>query len=152
MEISKEIKAKVFAQYLGEKINENNSTLYDTMVSVDLFNESICTSNHITYKLDEVKLVLKPLSSITDEHMIWVYDTSHNLHQQRKLYPKEVAEKSMSLDDMKLQMNNRSVFMTGGWLCNTWNYQYLLSKGYDLEQFLLGYKTLHEAGLAIYEN
>lgn len=151
MNITPEIKTKIFALYLGQKINENNSTLYDTMVSVDLFNESIRTSNHITYKLNEVKLVLKSLSQISDEHMIWVYDTVHNLHEQRRLYPKDLAKKTPSLKEMKDMISNGFAHYTGGYLDSSSVHQYLISKGYDVPLMLLGWKNLEQSGLAIYE-
>lgn len=151
MEISNDIIAKVFAQYLGQKINENNSTFYDTMVSVDLFNESICTSNYITYKLNEVKLVLKPLSSITDEHIIWVHDTEHNFHEQRKLRPDWAKTVTPPLKEMKDMISNEFGY-TGGYLSDSAVHQYLISKGYDVPLMLLGWKTLEQSGLAKYES
>ena len=83
-------------------------------------------------------IVLKSLSEITDEDMIWVYDTCHNLHEQRRLYPQEIAKKTPSLKEMKSFINNGVAHYTGGELTKTWVFQYLLSKGYDLPQYLLG--------------
>lgn len=151
MNISNDIKCKVFALYLEQKINENNSTFYDTMVSVDLFNESIHTSNHITYKLDEVKLVLKPLSSITDEHIVWVHDTVHNFHEQRKLRPDWAKNVTPPFKDLKDMISNGLAHYKGGYLSDSAVHQYLISKGYDVPLMLLGWKNLEQSGLAIYE-
>lgn len=141
MEISNEIKCKVLALYLGQMINENNSTLYDTMVSVDLFNESICTSNHITYKLDEVKLVLKPLSEISDEDAIQVDELISPQYSSIKHFHTVTRGKVWIRD-----------ILSGNQVSNVFNvYQFLQYKGYDLPNYLLGGKTLQESGLAIYE-
>jgi hypothetical protein len=42
-------------------------------------------------------------------------------------------------------------FLTKMFHSNCVTYQYLISKGYDLPNYLLGGKTLHECGLCIYE-
>ena len=131
--IKNEIKAKVFAQYLGCNTNQG------LMQNIGIFHEILES---------DIKLILKPLSDITNEDMIWVYDTCRNLHEQRELYPRDVAENTPSFEDMKHDL--LANFWTG-FVSNTWAYQYLLSQGYDLPQILLGYKTLFESGLAIYE-
>jgi len=147
MKITNEIKAKVFAQYLGYLYIRDEKD--ENCLRRSLDGSSILGIGEGITNWENAKLILKPLSSITDEHMIWVYDTCRNLHEQRKLYPRDVAEKTPSFEDMKHDL--LANFWTG-FVSNTWAYQYLLSKGYDLPQILLDYKNLFESGLAIYEN
>jgi hypothetical protein len=148
MKITNGIKAKVFAQYLGCLYIRDEKD--ENCLRRSLDGSSILGIGEGITNWENAKLILKPLTSITDEDMIWVYDTTHNLHEQRKLHPERLN--TPSLKDIKEQLNNGYAHYTGGWLCNTWVFQYLLSKGYDLPQLLLEYKTLQESGLAIYEN
>lgn len=150
MEISNELKAKVFALYLGCLYLRDDKDQDCLRRSLD--GSAITGISEGITGWKNAKLILKPLSSITDEHMIWVYDTSHNLYEQRKLYPDEVKRKTPSIKEMKEQLNNGFAHYTGGWLNDAANFQYLLSKGYDIPLMLLGWKTLEQSGLAIYEN
>ncbi|HWY11952.1 MAG TPA: hypothetical protein VN026_11535 [Bacteroidia bacterium] len=152
MEITNDIRTKVFAQYIGQKVYHSVKMVTGEREDMGLMDLDYELLNIYSEDSDyKGQLLLKSLKNITDEDMIWVYDTCKNLHEQRKINPEFVKENSMSLEDMKLQINNGHAHYTGGWLCNTWVFQYLLSKGYDLPQYLLGYKTLHEVGLAAYE-
>jgi len=137
MKITPEIKSKMFHQYHGQYVNSDKGQ---------------CRLRDADF-VDTIEWIeLKSLSEITDEEMIWVYDTTHNLHEQRKLHPERFTLSSKDIKDMKEQLNNGYAHYTGGWLCNTWVFQYLLSKGYDLPQLSLGYRTLQQVGLAKYKN
>lgn len=139
MEISIEIKAKVFAQYWGQTILQTPGVngLFEVN-GIDLEDSSV---------FPHCKLKLKPLSSITDEDAIEV--------------AKLIFEKSYSSDkkhdQLVLQKCQAEVFVkTMNDTPNTgveklFIYQFLQSRGYDLPQHLLNGKTLKEAGLAIYE-
>lgn len=137
MEITPEIKSIMFHQYHGQYVDSDKGR---------------CRLRDADFVDSLNWIVLKSLTEISDEDMIWVFDTTHNTREQRKIRPEWVEKNSMSLADMKANINNGHAHYTGGWLCNTWVFQYLLSKGYDLPQLLLGYRTLHEAGLAKYKN
>jgi hypothetical protein len=147
MEITKEIKEKVFGQYIGNLITWGEADFKGDKIHTILLNSQ--TINNI-FNMD-TKLILKPLSAITDEDMVWVYDTCNNLHEQRRIRPDWVKQNTPSLKDMKRQINNGHAHYKGGYLSDSAVHQYLLSKGYDLPQYLLGWKTLHESGLAVYE-
>lgn len=126
MEITNESSEKVFAQYWPCEY-----TWEGTQKRRKLKLESI--SVLIGSKVGSAKLLLKPLSSITDEDAI------------------EVAKMS-SVDVSRL--GHEYVVNFGKRIANSINlswqiYSYLQSHGYDLPNYLLGGKTLIEAGLAI---
>ncbi len=127
MEIINEIKAKVFAQYFAQNVGYT----YDKRI------ESISCTNIAIIDY----LILKPLSAITDEDAIEVAkivfseDKSYWTISQGKACIKQFGK------------NSPFVSFNQGVLCS----QFLQSRGYDLPQYLLGGKTLQEAGLAIYE-
>lgn len=140
MEITNEIKAKVFAQYLGQKVNAEGSRL--ELISV-CFNHIVCYNPPIgEVEGDEVEfdfsiyLMLKPLSAITDEDAIEVA----KITQENESYHNAGVGKMVVKGKWKFNME-KYFFI----------HQFLQSKGYDLPNYLLGGKTLHEAGLAIYE-
>lgn len=153
MEITNEIKAKVFAQYWGQKCLHKDTIPnlkvcdpYDSIAYAlsRMDNEH----NHFeSYKsLDDWKLILKPLSSITDEDATELAC----IHKWKELW-----EEDGFMDEEAI---NRSLIEKGNDMVTTElfklpfkGYQFLQSKGYDLPQYLLGGKTLKEAGLAIYE-
>lgn len=164
MEISNEIKAKMFALYLGHRVeldNGGSKVRNRILCAVGGINDGgheyvklkMGTFTHfVLIKENRAKLILKSLSEISDEDMIWVYDENHNLHQQRKLYPEDLAKKTPSLKEMKGMISNGFAHYTGGYLDSSSVHQYLISKGYDVPMMLLGWKTLEQSGLAIYEN
>ena len=137
MEITNEIKSIMFHQYHRQYVDSDKGR---------------CVLRDADFVDTLEWIVLKSLSEITDEDMIWVYDGCNNLHEQRKLHPEHVTKNSPSLEDMKYSLNNGFAHYTGGYLTKTWVFQYLLSKGYDVPQYLLGYRTLQQVGLAKYEN
>jgi len=139
MEITNEIKAKVFAQYLGQKLTLKKEGESENLI---LDAHRLHYGNEFN-KFGEVKLILKPLSKITDEDNVELYrllgfkDTKgSNSPELRFEYYGNVINGS-----------ERISFETA-----TKFYQFIQSKGYDIPQYLLGGKTLHESGLAIYEN
>ena len=124
-EITPEIKAKVFAQYAGQNVFKH----YDQPVCVRW--------NFANFQLEGWKLILNPLSAITDEDAI------------------EVAKFQYTGKDAPRLYHNVETGKCSAALCNAdhlcgFAYQYLQSKGYDLPHHLLGGKTLRESGLCIY--
>lgn len=147
--LTNELIAKLYVPYLGATIRGNGKeyklTLNKTSNRHDIDLAFVCDQRNYFP-------VLKSLSKISDEDMIWVYDENHNLHQQRKLYPEDLAKKTPSLKEMKDMISNGFAHYTGGYLDSSSVHQYLISKGYDVPLMLLGWKTLEQSGLAIYEN
>lgn len=83
---------------------------------------------------DELKLILKPISQISDED----------------------AKKIVNISGFNYRIEPKEFELSGALMCNLYTFSevnsYLESKGYDLPQFLLDGKTLQESGLAVYEN
>jgi hypothetical protein len=134
MEITKEIKCKVFAQYLGRDLKTQTGTVQLVGIHVDNFNrvfDAVVLNGNVTHtsETENVKLILKPLSAITDEDAIVI----HKIAQSQFL---TVLQAKEYIDDYATKST-----------C----YQYLQSKGYDLPNYLLNGKTLKEVDLAIYE-
>lgn len=153
--ITKDIKASVIAQYIGQmvktttriaqgegkpfrylkgQLKEIDLGMADSFLGVLLENEKI-ESNHENYNTDQCKLILKPLSEISDDDALAVqkiYDGNITLHFETN---KITRGKKFANDPM---------------LCYE-AYQYLISKGYDIKHRFLGGLTLQQAGLAIYE-
>ncbi len=147
MEISNETKIKVFAQYIGANCKVTNECYIDGgYIGIIL---GACTVRGLLVehpkrsdadeRIEDCQLILKSLSDIIDEDALWI---------RLKL------ENSFN-EDVDIQDVINSIIDTHS--CDLAGYtwleiiQYLISKGYDLPQFLLDGKTLQEAGLAIYE-
>lgn len=149
MVITNEIKAKVFAQYLGQKCQG--------FIGDVKYGQSFILNGHgveQVYK-DRMKLILKPLSEITDDDAIEFYESSFFPQHQRRANDNKLIEWGHNEQSI-LQIKSdafRSV-LTHVWKSDLPVYvaDFLRFKGYDLPNYLLGGKTLHEAGLAIYEN
>lgn len=128
MEITHEIKAKIFAQYLGQKFIDAKTK--------DYLEHKMNTANldimYSTHDWDDIKLVLTPLSEITDEDAIGV---SKIIGDSQKLCDELHSDRGKRILNSKKE--------------NFMLFQYLQSKGYDLPNYLLGGKTLIESGLAI---
>lgn len=119
-----------------------------------------------------IKLVLKPLSKITDADIIEVakiemYDTN-----QLKEIIRDVSGNLLFASQAKsghkkpqpvgqcIQLSGNDLFIDSNdgsdghpstiYPVSLKSYQYLISQGYDLSHYLLGGKTLQEANLAIY--
>ncbi len=128
MEITTEIKAKVFAQYLLQKvklthIKKNHEQIFQL--------EPYVIEEMIESKGFDFKLILKPLSEITHEDCTELYAAIKYGMKSSKFI----------LEILQALPYNAAIIA----------YQYLISKGYDLPNYLLGGKTLQECGLAIYE-
>lgn len=157
--ITNEIKAKVFAQYLGQKIKWNVMGL-DMEAELVVYNPYTNYSDGIELSglssKPDSKLILKPLSAISDEDAIEVakilgFSSPFISHQDSGRITIGSDNGGLSiwhdgeiLSDDSIGGNCAPVLLFA--------YQYLQSKGYDLPQHALGGKTLHEAGLAIYES
>jgi len=126
MEITNEIITKVRAMYLGSP--------FKMLINSGEYKTELLTVGMLTLFNIEDKLLLKPLSQISDEdemelcNIIGTFDVTFFI---RSLIQKTVYS-----------VNAATGFQS---------FQFLQSRGYDLPNYLLGGKTLHEAGLAIYE-
>ena len=149
MEITNDIKAKVFAQYLGQKARLTGNVTLSTLRGV-LINDhkhwcvwltgktqSSEESKGLSYAIEDCKLILKPLSEITDEDAIEVCKLQWGNHYTENKLINALLSSVRSIEPQAYFANA---------------YQFLQSRGYDLPQYLLGGKTLHECNLAIYEN
>lgn len=154
MKFSEDIIGKVIAQYLGAKVDISNTEWYKDerklrnrfieakLSGVNLHEDSmrgcikhnIETNNNGLQWLDynAFKLILKPLSSITDEDAIEVAKmwNKHTITVHNKDSVKEFLSKHGCINYLEI-------------------YQFLISRYYDIPQLLLNGKTLFEAGLAL---
>ncbi len=130
MEITNEVRAKVFAQYLGQKTT-------GSALSLKWLNEYY--ENNFT----SIKLILKPLSEISDKDAIEVAKIANHWINDKNLM---ILKGKMIIEDW---IKNKLNYLSGWqWF---FIYQLLQSKGYDFPRYLLDGKTLFEAGLCIYE-
>ena len=160
--ISKEIKAKVFANYLGEEIivpdQTENSTLAAVNINGYIFTED-CDSDG-GYPIEDCKLILKPLSSLTDEHAIEVVCFKEKILKGFEVVKIWRYEKHMAVEFKWISdgVNNADGFSYSGngigfraKDLTVEQYQMIVNFGYDIENYHLNGKTLKQAGLAIYE-
>lgn len=147
MEITNKIKSIVFAPYIGQltyydyTINRGIKRSQLRSVSNDgsimVWDEQYkCLENN-----PECKLILKPLSDLTNEDATKV---SYLIGYDRE-YDDKIQLGKKFIDDVFI---NNGCYLFTSILIVT---QYLQSKGYDLPNYLLGGKTLGESGLSIYE-
>lgn len=166
MEITNEVKAKVMAQYLGHwcqtktrqtqgaglpskylkgVLKEIDLGMSNSFMGILLENETDI-NNHINYNTDQCKLILKPLSQMSNEHNIEIGKLAHygDVQPSNKewLLLGKRAITELFINNVHAGYSMRTNFFI---------HQYLIAKGYDLPNYLLNRKTLHEAGLAIYE-
>jgi len=130
MEITNEIKAKVFAQYLGQYV-----------ICDSEYHGKKELNGRSLFGLPPCKIILKPLSAITDEDAIEVAQLimgGFEALKNGKAFIKQIDKR----ESMVLHFHPLNTFQA---------FQFLQSKGYDLPNYLLGGKTLNEVGLAIYE-
>jgi hypothetical protein len=169
MEITNEIKAKVLAQYLGHPLRlERMPEEPFKEWAVRCHSDYHVTLYYVHAKpygamLSEVKLILRPLSAITDEDAI---EVSQMIMEEER---GSIIQRIGGEVRVYQKSGNERVYITKEWRGCFWEngemydeqrssilttecYQYLQSKGYDLPMWLLGGKTLKEAGLAVYEN
>jgi len=141
MEITNEIKAKVFAQYLGQKCKIKNFEPIYVLSHAGIAHIGITDEvNNVGSPcgFNEIEILLKPLSQISDEDAIEVAKIQYKSIDAERLYHNaETGKCSAALCNIPTLC---------GFAC-----QFLQSRGYDLPNYLLGGKTLNEAGLAIYE-
>lgn len=156
MELTNDIKIKIFAQYLGQAIELDNSgsrVRNRKLIGVGGIDDG--DFQYLRLRMGEApkglvhnqfvsnntcKLVLKPLSSLLDEDAIEV-----DKMEAWNLYTGGVLSEGTDPKDVVIyKLKNRFEY-------NFITAQFILSKGYDLPQYLLGNKTLQESGLAIYE-
>lgn len=153
MEITDEIKSKVFAQYLGQhmqvpnKGNNNDENIIGELCGLFAdagLDETADDSGEGHHYIRECKLILKPLSKLTDQSAIQVCKIAGDLGENDA----DIIFMGRML--IETYISNIRCSVTGlQWLSI---FQYLQQQGYDLPNYLLDGKTLHEAGLAIYED
>ncbi len=93
-----------------------------------------------------IKIRLKPISDLKDEHALKV---SELVGGASHLTPESQIIQAKRLFESPAFYVNQTNIKAFGWLQA---FQFLQSKGYDLPHYLLSGKTLQEAGLAIYES
>lgn len=131
MKITNKIKAQVFGQYLGQVAQWKNLDYTDKYETETMW-------DNVTYYIDNnAYLILKPLSSISDEDAIELIKL-HGKTENPSYVKQSFIEKSQP-------------FIRNWVMNNVMNYQFLQALGYDLPNFFLQGKTLHECNLAIYE-
>ncbi len=137
MEISKEIKAKIFAQYL-----ENNAS-YGKIVSGNYIELLQCGLQR-----HDASLILIPLSSISDEDTEYVARLIETNISEEELKEYLASKQylvncllSTDINEFELQMNPLTVLKI---------YQYLQSKGYALPYMEYSVEDLVEAGVYLY--
>jgi hypothetical protein len=149
--LTDEIKEKVFAKYLRNRWKFRND--------VKGFEKAIKHQLHLTdindvlfnpeYKeCGGIVLILKPLSKISYEDIIHIIKDIHGIKKElNKVFYEEGYLKFEHFDKWDRTSSIRvDKFITYD------DAVYLISKGYDLPNYLLCGKTLFECGLAIYEN
>jgi hypothetical protein len=131
MEITKEIKDKLFVQYWGQFVLRlpNND---DKLKVIDWF------------KFDNAHLVLKSLSKITDEDAKQV--SIVGLPHQDYIWCATSGKDLVNVIDRKKCWS--FYYKNADWFAIK---QKLIDLGYDVFNPLIGNKTLQEVGLAIYE-
>lgn len=141
------------SKYLKGKFLEIDLGMVDSFIGVLLENETE-PSNHTNYNINEVKLILKPLTKITDEDLLGLIPEDKKWNNgkiwkiQTVCYYTAFDEKGNKVgEDMWILNPSRPETIK-----NPLHYQYLQSKGYDLPNYFLRGKTLKESGLATYEN
>ena len=149
MEITNEIKAKVFGQYLGQQCTHRVKTVVGNCDweerGIFILDSSIISLYEDEDEKDyDTKLILKSLiapdSNIPNEECFALIKATESVTQEVILKYKGIFGDDGNTD-----------FITKMFHSNCVTYQYLISKGYDLPNYLLGGKTLHECGLCIYE-
>lgn len=135
MEVTNEIKAKVFAQYFNCMYSGDG---YEMCLTGERIDNVQCG--------EQAKLILKSLSEIKDEDAI---EASSIIGSASHLSTESQVKQLRDLFSSPNFWVNQTNISGYKWFncC-----QFLQSKGYDLPNFLLGGKTLHECNLAIYKN
>lgn len=153
MEITNETKAKLFALYLGQRVelyNGGSKVRNKILCAVGGINDGIDYEyvklrmgnivNAVFIRENRVKLILKPYYFLSGED-------AKTVLQMKNKYPIDLTggtEEKHLKRCIDLVLNFEVLDIR--------SYQFLISKGYDLNQYLLDGSNLHEAGLAVYEN
>lgn len=142
MEITSEIKAKVFAQYWNGEVGYFDGTIAFPPI---LQKHKVKYLNlNLDFTFEKYKLILKPLSIITDEDAKQI--SIVGLPTQNYIWC------ATSGKDLVNAINNKRCwsfyYKNADWFAIK---QKLIDLGYDVFNSLIENKTLHEAGLAIYE-
>lgn len=160
MEISNETKAKVFAPLIGvefkcitEHFKLPNKIFYGILLN-DNNEYALCLRGENNkradyYSVNEWLPILKPLSAITDEDAI---DMVKIICPEAKNVFVSSGIINYDYDFLDINMDGEHDLKDIGNVCfPPCVYQFLISKGYDLPQYLLNDKTLFESGLCTYE-
>lgn len=162
MKYSNDIIAKVFSPYLGHRLSaELIYKGFTCELVINNFTTSMANGMTIATAIqNNAKLILKPLSSITNEDAIEVgkilfgkeYSEGDVSRNEDSVYVKVLKPNTTINQNVNINFNGEMGNMNGYSLHNVLQaYQYLISKGYDLPHILLDGKTLFKSGLAIYE-
>ncbi len=172
MKITEEIKAKVMLPYLGVKVDLSKTQWYkqeaklrnrfiqgtliggksDKLSAIACIEHNIKTQNNGLQWLNfsTFKLILKPLSEITDKEVLEVAKLNgYKIDGDYRKYTIDITRKMLSAIRIDISIGHHSLQVGHN---SIQAYQYLISKGYDLPHFLLGGKTLKQSGIAIYKN
>lgn len=151
MEITDEIICSVFAQYPKAPIaiyEEGCDPVSHYLEGVDFCNNEII-AERVHWKPKQIKLILKPVSSITDEDALQIAKII-GITEEKDLRD-AVEQKNDLINILSSFERNEEAHTSISSLDVFFTYQYLQLRGYDLPNYLLERKTLFESGLAIYK-
>ena len=172
IEITNDVKAKMFALYLGQRIKYSGihwNYTYVWLEVVSLIERSIQSvykdpqGSEQNADFDDHVIILKPLSKITDEDAIMVGQLCGiGLDNECIVFERDaervIVEQKKPTGIQCWIWYDAEFFLENSFKEKSISshtpieaYQYLLSRGYDLPQYLLNGRTLKESGLAIYE-
>ena len=145
MEISNEIKFKVALQYYGQPFlvcyNIENKPVIETFSGKNI--EEGMYEPDVQNKRELLILKSPFKNTELDKEFFQLLKEAESTSEDTLLkYNGIVGNIESSTDRFAMSMFHNSSVM----------YQYCISKGIDLPNYLLGGKTLKEAGMAIYEN
>ncbi len=132
--MTSEIKIKVFSQYIGQLVTLDNGRTTERL-TIHLLDKYITNG---LWWLD-LKLILKPQS------------TSMALNEEDYTSMKKIESISEELLLKNTEMLGKDDVIFKMTCAGFLSYQYAISQGIDLPNFLLDGKTLHEYGWAIYK-
>lgn len=160
MEITKEIKAGIFSQYIGSSCITWENLLTGNVLQYPLTYQhilNIALGIRVRYDL-EPQLILKPIHEISDEDIGEIIKIEFGQGDSPTIYRNDNytkivfkvngIEKRISFEkysdgnSIEAEFRLKKIILI---------YQYLQTKGYDTPQYLLGGKTLNQSGLAIYK-
>lgn len=145
MEITNEIKAKVVALYLGQPI-----AIHGKLNSGFVYGSTLDVIRKYGIDHNDTQLILKPFSQISDEDAIEVARMQFEIFRSVEAKVSRNLKEPIKVWFMRGSEILHSVDITE-WNQSTITTDFLRNKGYDMPHGLLEGKTLHKAGLAIYE-